>query len=85
MEKGYKRCPRCLGLKYMYKIGNGYSAVDSGGPKCDCPMCLGKGTIKSLEETIKDIQETKEKRFYKNKKGGKDDSPCDGRNTANCS
>lgn len=48
MKLGYMRCPRCRGLKQMYKIGGGYSSVDCGGIKVDCPMCLGEGEVKTL-------------------------------------
>lgn len=43
-------CFRCGGRKKIYKSGNGYSWVDSGGVLTDCPMCLGVGRIKSAEE-----------------------------------
>jgi len=50
-----KRCPRCLGQKKMYKMGNGYSAANCGGPQVDCPCCAGVGSIKKLEATLAEI------------------------------
>lgn len=44
------RCMRCRGRKQIYKVGSGYSFVDMGGLKVDCPMCKGEGMIESLEE-----------------------------------
>ena len=54
------RCPRCRGMKKMYKIANGYSAVNCGGPPpVDCPMCLGDGVVKTLEEAAKEVNKKK--------------------------
>lgn len=49
MSKG-RRCQRCAGLTYMYKVGAGYTRTDMGGAKVDCPLCNGTGVVPSLEE-----------------------------------
>lgn len=54
MNNNQMRCPRCLGNKKMYKMGSGYCAVDCGGAKVDCPMCLGVGTVKTREQVLKE-------------------------------
>ena len=69
MKHGYMRCPRCLGQKKMYKTNGGYSAVDSGGPKVDCPMCLAEGEVKTIETAMKDIEDAKDDAEVKPKKG----------------
>lgn len=56
MKPNYHKCPRCLGGKKMYQLGNGYSAVNFGGKQVDCPMCLGEGEVKTLEEALKDVK-----------------------------
>lgn len=48
------RCYRCGGAKKLYKVGGGYTMVNNGSPLIDCPLCLGKGEIKPLEEVLKD-------------------------------
>ncbi len=55
MEKGYRRCMRCIGKKRIFKIMSGYSHINSGGIEVDCPMCLGKGTIKTLESMMEEV------------------------------
>lgn len=45
------RCMRCKGRKKMYKMGSGYSLVNTGGVIVDCPMCLGQGTILPVNST----------------------------------
>lgn len=52
-----KRCTRCLGQKFMYAFGSGYSSVNFGGKKVDCPMCNGEGTIKTLENASEEVKE----------------------------
>ena len=48
-------CMRCHGERKMYQVGNNaYSCVNSGGILVDCPMCLGKGKTKTLEQAMKD-------------------------------
>ena len=49
MQEGYKRCPRCSGSKKMYKANGGFSLANYGGALTDCPFCLGKGEVKTLE------------------------------------
>lgn len=56
MKENHMRCLRCRGLKKMFKLGNGYSEVDAGGISVDCPMCLGIGTVKTLESVLKEIE-----------------------------
>ena len=56
MSEDKRVCPRCSGHKKMYKMGNGYSLVECGWPKVDCPMCLGEGKVKTLEKAIKEAE-----------------------------
>lgn len=63
-----KRCPRCLGQKFMYEINGGYAAVNSGGKKVDCPCCKGEGKITSLENASDEIKEEVNKLKQKNSK-----------------
>lgn len=49
-----KKCCRCRGRKKMYEIGGGYTASNFGGKQVDCPLCLGTGLMKSLEECVKE-------------------------------
>lgn len=51
------KCVRCEGRKKIFKVNSGYSHVNTGGIEIQCPMCLGNGEIKTLEEAIKDIKE----------------------------
>jgi hypothetical protein len=48
------RCLRCRGVGYVYKVGGGYLAVDIGGKKVDCPLCLGKGEHEKFDAMIKE-------------------------------
>jgi len=41
----------------MYKLGSSYTHTNTGGAEVDCPMCLGKGEIKTLESFQREIQE----------------------------
>ena len=42
-----KKCDKCAGQKYLYRImGGGHSMVNSGGVKIDCPQCGGTGLLK---------------------------------------
>lgn len=54
-----QRCFRCGGRKKIYKSGNAYSWVDSGGVLSDCPMCLGVGKIKTAEEFFSEQENAK--------------------------
>lgn len=58
MEKGMQRCMRCHGRKRIFKVGNAYCLVDSGGVAVDCPMCLGKGIIQTLDSKIDTLTST---------------------------
>lgn len=65
------RCPRCRGIKNMYKIRNGYCATNCGGELVKCPCCLGDGVIEPLEEMVSKVEltetkPTKPNRRYKN-------------------
>lgn len=44
-----KRCMRCRGQKKVFKIGSGYSRIDTGGVEVDCPLCQGDGSVKIPE------------------------------------
>ena len=57
VSKNMIRCMRCHGRKKLYKIMSGYSHINSGGVEVDCPLCLGKGEIKSLEHVSEEITE----------------------------
>lgn len=58
MDKHIMRCIRCKGRKRIYKAAKGgYSYIDTGGTQVDCPMCLGEGTIKTLESAIADAEQ----------------------------
>jgi len=41
----------------MFKVGGGYSQLDTGGIEVTCPLCLGEGFTKNLAEALKDIKE----------------------------
>lgn len=56
-----RKCIRCHGRKKLFKTGGAYSFVDTGGVFVDCPMCLGEGKIKTLEQAVKDSKEKLEK------------------------
>ena len=57
MVKQMMRCLRCKGRKKMFKIGSAYSHLDTGGKEIKCPMCLGEGKVKTLENVIADFKE----------------------------
>jgi len=71
MKGSMIRCIRCKGRKKIYKINNGYSYINTGGVQIECPMCLGNGVIKSLEEAIEEIK-TINKKHKSNKTNKKD-------------
>ncbi len=50
-------CMRCHGRKKLFKIMGGYSHADTGGVLQDCPMCLGSGKIKRLEDALPEVAE----------------------------
>ena len=52
-------CVRCEGRKKIYKNGGGWSWIDTGGVKMNCPLCCGSG-----EQPIPDA---KKKRVTKKK------------------
>lgn len=43
---------RCKGLKNIFQVGNCYSLINTGGKPVKCPMCLGEGKIKTLQEFL---------------------------------
>lgn len=59
MEENRILCPRCDGRKQMYKMMGGYSHANVGGVKVNCILCLGTGTIKTLETVIKEMETSK--------------------------
>lgn len=61
------RCPRCNGRKRMYKVRSIYSHTNSGGVEVDCPLCLGVGKVKPLDQAINDAHD-KIKKSKKKKK-----------------
>ena len=73
MTESLRRCFRCMGAKKMYEMNGGYSSIDMGGAKVDCPLCAGKGKIPKVipaeevilsEHTAEDVKknlEVKEK------------------------
>jgi hypothetical protein len=68
MENGKQVCFRCDGRKKIFKIGGGYSHIDMGGQQVDCPMCLGCGSIKTLEAALEEKEELKSGESNKRKK-----------------
>ncbi len=52
MKTDMMRCLRCKGRKKLYKKMNNYSYIDTGGSLVDCPLCLGAGEIKSIENVL---------------------------------
>lgn len=40
-----KRCFRCNGARKVFKMGSGYTVVNTGGVEVTCPLCNGEGTI----------------------------------------
>lgn len=56
MKGAMIRCVRCKGRKKLFKINAIYSYTNTGGVEIQCPMCLGNGVTKSLEEAIEEIK-----------------------------
>jgi len=50
------RCVRCKGRKKIFKVNGIYSYTNTGGVEIQCPLCLGNGFTKSLEEAIEEIK-----------------------------
>lgn len=59
MQKGFRRCIRCKGRKKMFKVRGAYTHANTGGVEVDCPMCLGEGTIKTIEKALTDSKKKK--------------------------
>lgn len=70
------KCVRCEGRKKIYKVNSVYSHVNTGGIEIQCPMCLGNGSIKTLEEAIKDIKKENEKHKTRDLKDGEKPREC---------
>ena len=58
------RCPRCGGVRKVYKLGGGYTLTNTGGVHVVCPMCNGNGSVPSMDEALAE----KAKLFDVNKK-----------------
>lgn len=56
MNKEEMKCIRCKGRKKIYKIMGGYSYINTGGIISDCPMCNGKGTVKTIAAFMEDLK-----------------------------
>ena len=56
MKGSMIRCVRCKGRKKLFKINGIYSYTNTGGVEIQCPMCLGTGSTKSLEEAIQEMK-----------------------------
>lgn len=61
MKGAMIRCVRCKGRKKLYKINGIYSYTNTGGVEIQCPMCLGTGVTKSLEEALEAVKKEVEK------------------------
>jgi hypothetical protein len=61
MEGSMIRCLRCKGRKKLFKINGIYNYTNTGGVEIQCPMCLGNGITKSLDEALEEIKKTNEK------------------------
>lgn len=61
MKGAMIRCVRCKGRKKLFKINGIYSYTNTGGVEIQCPMCLGNGVTKSLEEATEEIKKEVEK------------------------
>jgi hypothetical protein len=70
-----KICVRCRGRKKVFKINSVYSIENTGGKEIDCPMCLGTGYNKPIEEEIEEIKaiNIKNKKDFKDGKTKKDE------------
>jgi hypothetical protein len=60
MKGAMIRCVRCKGRKKLFKINGIYSYTNTGGVEIQCPMCLGNGSTKSLEEALEEIKKVNE-------------------------
>ena len=61
MDNKLLRCVRCRGMKKLYKVGPVYCTTNTGGILVVCPMCNGEGSIKALEDALKDTEVLKKK------------------------
>jgi hypothetical protein len=60
MQPNMRLCFRCSGRKKMYKgSGESYSLANFGGTLVDCPLCLGKGEIKTLDAVAEEAEKKK--------------------------
>lgn len=81
MKGAMIRCVRCKGRKKLFKINGIYSYTNTGGVEIQCPMCLGNGFTKSLEEALEEIKKTNEQ--HKSEKIKEKDFK-DGRESREC-
>ena len=63
------RCVRCKGQKKMFKVNSVYSHTNTGGIQVECPLCMGAGFTKSIEDSIAEMK----KENIKHKKDLKDE------------
>lgn len=57
LKPGNRVCMRCDGRREMYSVCGGWSHVDTGGVLKPCPLCLGEGQIKKLDNLDEQIKE----------------------------
>jgi phage FluMu protein Com len=81
MKGALIRCVRCKGRKKLFKINGIYSYTNTGGVEIQCPMCLGNGSTKSLEEALEEIKKVNEQ--HKSEKIKEKDFK-DGRQSREC-
>lgn len=70
MQDSMIRCVRCKGRKKMFKVNSIYSEINTGGIEVQCPMCLGNGVTKSLEEALEEIKKENKKHKTRDLKHG---------------
>jgi len=61
MESTKIRCVRCKGRRKLFKMNSVYSYTNTGGVQVECPLCLGTGYTKPLEEAIAEAKEATSK------------------------
>jgi hypothetical protein len=64
MKGAMIRCVRCKGRKKLFKFNGIYNYTNTGGVEIQCPMCLGEGVTKSLEEALEEIKKENNKHKY---------------------
>lgn len=66
-----QRCIRCNGLKFMYKVGGGYSRINMGGEKVKCPLCRGEGETPLIKDYVKRVKDDMKNASQKNRRVSK--------------